>query len=166
MQREDTLEQARFIFTTGKMIRDRLTRIHACTIPAEGHDEGCYELSMSQMHAVLMTRDRGQVTVSELAEILSVSPPSASAMVDRLVEKGVLTREHSREDRRKVVVRVSPEASKNIDNVEGRILLMFVELVDKIGSETARKWCDVLERVQEVLAGENGGSPPRAVTKR
>jgi DNA-binding MarR family transcriptional regulator len=151
MEKRDVFEQARLIFETGIIIRDRVIRAHTAHA-TEG--EECCELSISQMHAVLATREHGQVTVSELAEIGGVSPPSASAMVDRLVEKGVLLREHSQEDRRKVIVRVSPEAEKTIEKAEQRILQVFVDLVEKIGPETTQKWVEVLERVREVLLEE------------
>jgi DNA-binding MarR family transcriptional regulator len=75
-------------------------------------------------------------------------------MVDRLVEKGILTREHSVEDRRKVVVRVSPEAMEDIESVEETILRSFAELVEKIGPEITRKWCQVLERVKSVIQND------------
>ena len=107
MTNEDVINQARYIMTTGKMIRDRVFRNISSHVGVTGNDCGFGELSMPQIHAVHVTRDRGHVTVTELADMLGVSPPSASAMVDRLVEKGVFKREQSREDRRKVVVSVS-----------------------------------------------------------
>jgi DNA-binding MarR family transcriptional regulator len=96
------------------------------------------------------------MTMSELADQLSVSPPSASVLVDRLVEKGILCREHSTTDRRKVVVRVSPEAEKIVEEIIANILQFFVDLVEKIGIETAQKWCDVLTHVTSVLSDEPG----------
>ncbi len=155
MDKKETLERARFIFTTGKMIRDRILRIHAADAPAKCNREACLDLSLSQIYVTMVTRERGQLTVTELAEILGVSPPSASAMVERLVEKGILTREHSRADRRKVVVRVSPDAEKDMEQVEERILQSFVDLVEKIGPETSRKWCEALERVKEVVSQDD-----------
>jgi DNA-binding MarR family transcriptional regulator len=70
-------------------------------------------------------------------------------MVDRLVEKGLLSREPSRKDRRKVLVSVSPEALKKIDTIEETILHSFVDLVEKIGPKTAQMWCQVLKKVRE-----------------
>jgi DNA-binding MarR family transcriptional regulator len=150
------LEQARIIFRTGKMIRDRVIRAHTITqqeLEAEGI---CCDLSVAQMQVVLATRERGELTVSELAHMGGVSPPSASAMVERLVEKGILVREQSREDRRKVLVQVSPEAEKFIGRAEEGMLQIFVELVEKIGPDTASRWVEVLKRVEEVIGADNG----------
>jgi DNA-binding MarR family transcriptional regulator len=149
MTQEEIMKQARFIFTTGKMIRNRIFRNYT------GHAEGnLCELSLPQIHLVNVTRERGQVTIKELAELLGVSPPSASAMVERLVEKEILVREQSREDRRKVLVSVSPHAEGILQNVETAIFRSFVDLVEKIGPDTARKWCEVLEKVRSVQERE------------
>jgi DNA-binding MarR family transcriptional regulator len=153
MSNSDILEQARFIVKTGKLIRDRVFRNITCQ-SADGKNGEFGELSMSQIHAIHVTRDRGSVAITELAGILGVSPPSASAMVDRLVDKGVFRRDQSKEDRRKVVVTVSPKAMEKFEQIEKNILQTFVELIEKIGPETTCKWCEVLERVKEVQEQE------------
>lgn len=150
MTDEEVINQARYIMTTGKMIRDRLFRNISSHVGTNNEECGFGELSMPQIHAVHVTRDRGQVTITELAEMLGVSPPSASAMVDRLVEKGVFKREQSREDRRKVVVSVSNKAMEQFEVIEKNILQSLIKLVEGIGPETTRKWCEVLKRVREV----------------
>ena len=150
MPDENVIDQARYILTIGKMIRDRVFRKITGHGGVNGDGCGFGDLSLPQIHAVNVTRERGQVTITELADMLGVSPPSASVMVDRLVEKGVFEREQSREDRRKVVVSVSPKALEQFEVIEKNILQSFIELVEGIGPETAGKWCEVLKRVREV----------------
>jgi len=150
MTKKEALEQARFIFTTGKLIQDHIFSIHASQIAVGGRNDRDEELSVSQLHAVKIAHEHGPLTVSELAAALGVSPPSASTMVDRLVEKGLLSREPSRQDRRKVLVSVSPEALKRIDSIEETILHSFVDLVEKVGPKTAKMWCQVLKKVRDV----------------
>jgi DNA-binding MarR family transcriptional regulator len=159
MTKKEALEHASFIFTTGKLIQDRIFSIHASHIAAEGKNARDEELSVSQLHAVKVAHEQGPLTVSELATALGVSPPSASTMVDRLVEKGLLSREPSRKDRRKVLVSVSPEALKRIETIEETILHSFVDLVEKIGPKTAQMWCQVLKKVRETQ--EEGPSDNR-----
>jgi DNA-binding MarR family transcriptional regulator len=165
MNKKETLEHARFIFTTGKLIRDRIIRIQARHMVANGRNGQEEELSLSQLHTVHVLHDCGPVTVSQLAAALGVTPPSASTMVDRLVEKGLLSREPSREDRRKVLVSVSPEALKKIDAIEETILHSFVDLVEKIGPKTARMWCQVLKRVREVQEEEQSVNLPTSTSR-
>ena len=110
---------------------------------------------MAQVQMLMTLRSCGASTISHLAEQLNVSPPSASSMVDRLEDKGFLYRERSTEDRRKVVVRLSEQAAVQADRMEGAVLAAFLDLVEQVGPETAQKWCEVLESVEQVLAQEN-----------
>jgi len=158
MPSQEIIEQARYIFKTGKLIRDRIFRIHTRLL-AQDASRGRYrELSMPQVHAIMVARDRGQATITEIAGVLGVSLPSASAMVDRLVEKGILERRQDRRDRRRVLVSVAPRAVREIEKINDTILHAFVDLVEKIGPETTAKWCEVLGRVNQVLEEEQGDS--------
>ena len=151
MTDQDTLASARYIFTTGRMIHDHVQRITTGACMQEGKDNRFGELSAQQMNMIMMVRVREAVSVTELAVLLGVSPPSVSTMVERLVERGLLTRTPSNRDRRKVVIRVSPEAIEDIARVEAIILGSFVELVEAVGAETARQWCEVLKKIKTVL---------------
>ncbi len=146
-----TLASARTIFTTGRMVHDMVTRICTAAGIKKGNATRFGELSAQQMNMILMVRVRETVSVSELAGLLGVSPPSVSAMVDRLVERGLLTRATCETDRRKVEIRVAPQAIADIAHVEEIILDSFVELVEMLGPETAQQWCDVLQKIKAVL---------------
>jgi len=154
MTRETPLEQARYIFTRGKLIHDRVQRIVAEHLASGKGHRKFRDLSVAQLHVFMQVRHRGEVTIKELAKLLGVAPPSASVMVDRMVEKRILVRETSREDRRKVTVSVSPEAMEDIEKTEEAVLRSFVDLVQKVGPETTRKWCEVLGRIKSVLEEE------------
>ncbi|MCP4691726.1 MAG: MarR family transcriptional regulator [Desulfobacterales bacterium] len=151
MHEKETLERARRIFSAGKTIHDHIMSIHIRQLSLAGKQGGADELTMSQLLAVKATRELGQATITELAEMLGVSAPSASAMAQRLVERGFLSRGRDARDRRKVVVSVAPEADETIKRVEETILGAFVDLVEKIGPEYAQQWCDILDRVKRVL---------------
>ena len=42
-------------------------------------------------------------------------------------------------------------ASAAIAGVEDKILQLFIDLVEKIGPDTTRKWCEVLEDVKKAM---------------
>ncbi len=157
MSNDVVMDQARYIFFTGKVIHDQILNIQSRYL-ASAHSGPFKDLSVAQLHVIRTVRSHQELTMSALAELLNVSPPSASAMVDRLVEKGALSREHSTEDRRKVVVRISPQAIKHAEEVESAIMELFVKLVEKIGPETTTQWCRVLERIKSVLTQETKGN--------
>lgn len=55
--------------------------------------------------------DRGQASVSEIAEILRVSTPTASQLLNTMGERGWVTVNFSPEDRRRHVVQLSPQGA-------------------------------------------------------
>lgn len=121
------------------------------------------DLSVAQFKLLMTVRRQGEITLRDLAAMLEVSPPSASVMVEKLAERKLLIRERSREDRRKVVIHVSPDEARYLDTVEQQVLTALVNLLNEVGPETAGKWRDALARVEETLLRrqQGGGSVPR-----
>lgn len=148
------LESARFIFSNGSLIHERIMRAQTEGLSICDNDGLFSELSTPQVQMIMMIHKRKQVSVTELSDLLCVSPPSVSTMVDRLVEKGVVRREPSVIDRRKVVISLTPQAIDNMGAIEEKILGVFMHLVEALGPETTKKWCDVLGKIRLVLEKE------------
>ncbi len=153
------MEYARYIFGVGKKLRRHVfTRM--ARLRADCSDCVIHDLSVAQLDLLMSVRGQGEVSLSGLAALLGVSPPSASVMVEKLVERGLLIRERSTTDRRKVMIRVSPGESERLDRIEQQVLATFVELVEEVGMETAARWAEVLRQVEQVLRrceeGERG----------
>ena len=75
-----------------------------------GNDFG---LTPAQVKVLLQLGTRQQMTVGEIATALSCSMPSASELVDRLVDAGHLVRASDPADRRRVLIAPTP-ASRQI----------------------------------------------------
>ena len=153
MSNDKTVEQARFIASVGRKLKDHIFSIQSGLHNGRASSQG-EELSMAQVQMLMTLQSCGASTISNLAEQLNVSPPSASCMVDRLEDKGFLHRERSLQDRRKVVVHLSEQAASQAERMEGAVLAAFLDLVEQVGPETAEKWCEVLERVEQVLTNK------------
>jgi DNA-binding MarR family transcriptional regulator len=66
------------------------------------------EFSFSQALVLLALLRQREVRMNELALTLGLSKANATGLVDRLVKKGLVDRRHSEEDRRAVLVRLTP----------------------------------------------------------
>jgi len=71
------------------------------------HLHSCNQ-SPAQLHVMGVLHEVGPITVSHLAARLAISPPSTSAMVDRMVDGGLVERVRGEEDRRIVSVWLTP----------------------------------------------------------
>ncbi len=146
---DEALNQARQLLGTIMQFQRRVLirtarRSHEQQPPAK-------ELSMPQMTTLLVIRERGEMSVKEIAHATHVSPPSASAMTDRLVELGMVTRKNSRVDRREVCVAMTDEGKEKVETLERELLNSVVEILKRIGPDYAQQWCEVYGRIQQCL---------------
>ena len=70
------------------------------------------ELTFAQSRALFMLAARKELTVSQLAKLLKVGNPTASILVQQLVERGLVTRTEAVSDRRHTIIRLSPKGEE------------------------------------------------------
>ena len=70
------------------------------------------ELTFAQARAVIILAARKELTVSQLAKLLGVGNPTASILVQQLVERGLVTRTESTSDRRQTIIRLSTQGEE------------------------------------------------------
>jgi DNA-binding MarR family transcriptional regulator len=75
------------------------------------------ELTSSQIKVLATFSEREFYTMTELSQILSVTLPTMTAMIDRLIQGGLVTRERDDRDRRVVQVRLTREGKATIRNL-------------------------------------------------
>ena len=147
---EHNLEQiARRAHAASLAVRQRVLLEHS----AQNAGLTCVakDLTLPQMSTLAVIRDREQMTIKEIAEATKVSAPSASAMVDRLVDIGVCIRRPSTVDRREVQVSLSPDGMQAVEAMEGQILRSLLGLLEELGPEYARQWDEVNQRILSLL---------------
>ncbi len=86
-------------------------RSHVRSIATEN-----YDISVEQFHILRHVR-KGMASVSELATIRQISRPAVSQAVNLLVEKGLLTRQHSADDRRYVELKLTQSGNEMLNGI-------------------------------------------------
>ncbi len=71
-----------------------------------------FELTFAQARALILLAARKVLTVSQLAKSLDVGNPTASILVQKLVERGLVTRTEADTDRRQTLVRLSEKGEE------------------------------------------------------
>lgn len=154
------MQQARDIHKTVRMLQDKLAQDRAANLKSPADCSVEVDLTFRQCNAMMVIREEGAITIKRLAQFLGVSPPSASAMVDRLVEMGMLEREQSRVDRREVEIRISQEGETGIRLLESQILSTVTDLLARLGPDYARQWSEVYARIRAIITEQRGGASP------
>src|SRR5215216_446766 len=70
------------------------------------------ELTFAQARALFMLAARKELTIGQLAKLLDVGNPTASILVQQLVERGLVTRTEHTTDRRHTIIRLSPKGEE------------------------------------------------------
>ncbi|WP_277049424.1 MarR family transcriptional regulator [Ruania albidiflava] len=94
------------------------------------------DLTMPQLKVLVLLHREGAMSGHQLADQLAVSTPTVSGMVDRLVDRGMLTRRADERDRRVRLVALSESGAQVVASVHeagwqfGRDLMDRMELED------------------------------------
>jgi DNA-binding MarR family transcriptional regulator len=146
-------EKLSFIFETGK--RFRFYMHDQVLASGKGAPSICEDLSAIQLKTAMQVSLYQPMNLNELAKRLGVSAPSASVMVDRLVEKQVLTREADPQDRRRVQLRVHPKAEEDMKVMHQRFFEGFDHIARQMGNDTIDHWYAVMEQLDILLKEES-----------
>ncbi len=153
-----TTQCARELLESIRLVHMRFTGLFQHPTGQENGDFS-FDLTVPQLNMLRAVRTLEPVSVKQLAEALHVSPPSTSGMVERLVEIQALTREQNPSDRREVLIGLSPRGRKGVEWFEQRLLEAVCEMMDRIGPKHAQMWCEVGERLREILSEEEPPPP-------
>ena len=108
--------------------------------------------SPAQLHVLGVLAESGPGTVSSLAARLGISAPSTSAVVDRMVEAGLVERTRSEEDRRVVSVTISPSGREVIEQVIGGRREMLERVLGQLNEKELADTVRILQRLDEAIA--------------
>lgn len=107
-------------------------------------------LSVFELLALMISDKHQSVTMSSLAQGMSVPMSTATGVVDRLVKKGLLERGRSEEDRRVVTVSLTESGREVIDDVKE---LLYSNLDRVRGILTVEEFETALELLRKLILG-------------
>lgn len=91
------------VFHLGRIVRG-LMQAHDRALAQEGID-----LTAQQLLLLTIAGSRGPTQINQIAEAMGVDPSTTTRMVDRLEDKGLLSRTPSRVDRRATLISLTPD---------------------------------------------------------
>lgn len=91
---------------------------------------------------------------SDIAEVLCVSKPDATRIVDTLVNKGFIERAKDEKDRRVIRLKITPEGKKIFENIKKELIFNFSGILKKMDKQDAeallkgmKALCNVLKEI-------------------
>ncbi len=105
----------------------------ACWPEPPGRDQG--PPPISQLRAITWLAAHDGVSMSQLARGVQLSRPATSELVDRLLERGAVTREPHPADRRQVLIALTPEARDQFQRIHSYKLERLTRVIERLGSD-------------------------------
>lgn len=132
---------------------------------ARQHDQALqrgFGVTAAQLSALRVLERFGEMPQSELSERLFLRGSTVSGMVDRLEERGLISRRRSTADRRLVAVDLAPGGKKLLASIpRGQSKFGALRhLVRELPAEEARSFLSTIEKMVGLLGAS--GSPRRA----
>lgn len=132
--------------TTGDPQRDRLLaeifdlhdRMRALSVELVGPLELPPDLTMQQLRVLGLVAQEPGLTGQELGSRLGVSAPTASGLVDRLVEKGVLERTDDASDRRRRRLQLTEDGVRVLSGLDATMGKLFEAVIPPTPTEDLR----------------------------
>jgi DNA-binding MarR family transcriptional regulator len=108
-------------------------------------------LSLPQYHLLEALRETDELTVGVLAEAAGVAAPTATRMLDCLARDGYVQRRHSEEDRRSVLVSLTPSGRVAVQAAHERVSAWRRRVYDALEPEEREQAAALLIRLSQIM---------------
>lgn len=146
--------KAAFIVETDGLLKDYLESVVIKKIKAGMTDDSFKNLSAGHVHAALILKSIAPCALKTFAATMRMSKAAASGLVDRMVKAGAIRREANPQNRREVLLTVSPDFEAHVAHVRSEMTRWFETLAGKMGMENFEKWHAVMVALNRVLQEE------------
>ena len=106
----------------------------------------------SAQHRVLgVLMKSGPHSMSEIGRMLYISKPYMTVLIDSLIEKGWIERGSDPDDRRVIIITITPSGKRQLRRVFEGYKTDIKSLLAGLESEDIEKLCTSLEHLQKIL---------------
>ncbi len=137
-----------------RQLRDALRRLIVANGTLKKAERPCgTPLTQVHAYALLELLEHGEMTVSALAEKLSIDRTNVSRLCSRMEKEGDLSRRVSKHDQRVKNIRLTRKGKSLAKRVDQSSVNYFEEMVGELG-ESTQEVISALECLENVMIGE------------
>ncbi|MBO0420578.1 MAG: MarR family winged helix-turn-helix transcriptional regulator [Vagococcus fluvialis] len=109
-----------------------------------------YQLSMTQIFALDMIRQNPKLSLRELAKKVNLSPSTTSEVVEKMVQAGLVEREQSEKNRRRIELALS---NKGLDTLESTYSdwIDDFSILDELGDDKLQVFYETQQEMIDLL---------------
>jgi len=107
--------------------------------------------TLSQWNVLRLVRKKGEVSVKEISEALGVTSSASTQLIDGLVNKGYLVRKSNPNDRRIILVKLSPSSQKHLSNMKMQRLKWLTEIFAVLSDEELAHYASLNKKIADSI---------------
>jgi len=111
-------------------------------------------ITTSQMIMLASIHDHGRCKLKTLARERSISPPTATGLIDRLVRAGYVKRDSDPEDRRVVMVSLTKKGGKIVSRFLDTIRDRWKNILVHLTQQEQRQYLTIVRKIVGILSGK------------
>jgi DNA-binding MarR family transcriptional regulator len=112
-----------------------------------------YGLSHAALNALAVIEGEGQpMLTGEIAARMHITSGTVTSLIDNLERKHYVVRSSDRDDRRRVLVDITPAAQELLDKALPAIQQVARQLIDRIGTQRQQVLLDILDEIRQAAA--------------
>jgi DNA-binding MarR family transcriptional regulator len=104
-------------------------------------------LSPHQVHILKLLLLRNEMRSTEMARAIGLTPGAVTSLTNELVEKNLISRARTEQDRRVVLLRLTDQGQETIKNLLASRKQQMQKTLKLLGYENAERFLDLLETI-------------------
>jgi DNA-binding MarR family transcriptional regulator len=126
--------------------------LHLCKELAPGN------VSFPQFFLLAYLDQKEVLTMSAIAQKMGHTTAAASGLVARLENLGHVVRSVAREDRRKVMVCITPKGSALVRRIREEMVGNLMKIMEYLTPEEQKAWLHIYSKIYDYCQSKDGGS--------
>jgi DNA-binding MarR family transcriptional regulator len=141
----------RDIFLSGGMLRSTFSHIHDHI--HEGINER-KEFSLPRSHYILLAvlKEKKTATMSEICNILYISKPNLTSIIDSLIERKLVKREYDKKDRRIIRIQITEKGEETMKMKKIFIKNELKSIFEKLNEKDMDNLYKSFKNIKEILS--------------
>lgn len=144
------MDSKEIIRETGESIHNLTIVMHSKFVNFHTISKTC-EVPQSYIRVLFILKRFKEKTMSEMARFMSVSKPNLTPVIDRLILDGYVERKPGQKDRRKLLISLTDEGLKYLEQVESKIKDYTASKLEGLSIEDLEELNSSSKKITEIL---------------
>ncbi|HEV7867352.1 MAG TPA: MarR family transcriptional regulator [Chthoniobacteraceae bacterium] len=128
-------------------LADIFTILQRCFILNVSKELARGNVSFPQYCLLGFLAQQPHLTMSEIAQRMGHTTAAATGLVDRLEKSGHVRRTHAKDDRRKILVHVTPSGASLVTEVRDDMTCNLLKMMEHLDPHEQKTWVQIYEKI-------------------